>query len=160
MNLDRRRILMFAFAVASSSANETVRAESFKFDPIAVAKLRAGEIAREIEASKRDTSIPEPSREAVFNTGLLLQAGLRALLPIAERQDVALPGTPSPKDPIELVQAQENYKAVFASGADATPAQKREAFKAVETASWQLEREGYKSFAKAVSEWVAQQQRP
>src|SRR5262245_53290628 len=89
------------------------------FDPIVTAKLRAGEIAREITASTRDASTPEPSGEDIFNTGLLLQAGLRALLPVGERQGVALPGTSSPSDPQELVVAQENYKAVFESGAQA-----------------------------------------
>jgi hypothetical protein len=67
--------------------------QHFDFDPVAIAKLRAGEIAREIEGSVRDTSIPEPSRDSVFNTGLLLQAGLRALLPAQERLEVILPDT-------------------------------------------------------------------
>jgi hypothetical protein len=31
-------------------------------------------IAREIAASGRDASVPEPSRDEIFNTGLLLQA--------------------------------------------------------------------------------------
>jgi hypothetical protein len=127
------------------------------FDPIATAKLRAGEIAREITASARDASIPEPSREDIFNTGLLLQAGLRALLPVEERQGVALPGTPSPSDPQELVVAQENYKAVFESGAEATPVQKAIALKSIELATEQLQKGGYTSFAAAVAEWLRTQ---
>ena len=161
MEIDRRRAFLLALTIASNSINDSVRAQPhFDFDPVAIAKLRAGEIAREISATKRDRSVPKPSRDAVFNTGLLLQAGLRALLPVQERKDVALPGTPSSKDPIELVEAQENYKAVFASGAEATPAQRGVAFKAVELASRELASEGYKTFAKAASDWVAQQRAP
>jgi hypothetical protein len=127
------------------------------FDPIATAKLRVGEIVREITASARDASIPEPSREDLFNTGLLLQAGLRALLPVEERQGVALPGTPSQSDPQELVVAQENYKAVFESGAEATPVQKAIALKSIELATEQLQKGGYTSFAAAVAEWLRTQ---
>jgi hypothetical protein len=81
-------------------------------------------IAREISGSERDTSVSAPSWDTIFNTGLLLQAGLRALLPVQERQGVAVPGVASPSDPAELIKAQENYKAVFESGTEATPAQK------------------------------------
>jgi len=42
------------------------------FDPVATARLRAGEIARDITASGRDPSVPEPPQGEVFNTGLLL----------------------------------------------------------------------------------------
>ena len=124
------------------------------FDPIATAKLRAGEIVREIAASARDASIPEPSREDIFNTGLLLQAGLRALLPVEERQGVALPGTPSASDPQELVVAQENYKAVFESGAQATPAQTATALKSIELATQQLRSAGYTSLAAKLNDWL------
>jgi hypothetical protein len=127
------------------------------FDPIATAKLRAGEIAREITASARDASIPEPSREDIFNTGLLLQAGLRALLPVGERQGVALPGTPSPSDPQELVVAQENYKAVFESGSPATPAQTATALKSIDLATQQLRNAGYTSLAVRVNGWLRTQ---
>src|SRR5262249_6035230 len=91
------------------------------FDPVTTAKLRAVEIARAITASARDRSVPEPSHDEMFNAGLLLQAGLRALLPPQERQGVALPGTPTANDPKELTTAQENYKAVFESGVNAMP---------------------------------------
>jgi hypothetical protein len=128
-----------------------------EFDPIATAKLRAGEIARESTASARDASIPEPSSEDIFNTGLLLQAGLRALLPVEERQGVALPGTPSPSDPQELVVAQENYKAVFESGAQATHAQKATALKSIELAAQQLRNAGYTSLAARVDDWLRTQ---
>src|SRR5262245_49726534 len=110
-----------------------VRVEQISsFDPVAIAKLRAGEIAREITASPREPSIPEPSWQAIFDDGLLLQAGLRELLPVKERQGVAIPGAPSPKDSHELIEAQENYKAVFESGADATSAQRQVAVRAIQ----------------------------
>jgi hypothetical protein len=127
------------------------------FDPVATAKLRAGEIARRIVASPRDASVPEPSWEEMFDSGLLLQAGLRALLPIKERQGVALPGPPSPGDPEELVVAQENYKAVFESGAEATPAQKATALKSIELATQQLRNAGYTSLSATVNDWLRTQ---
>jgi len=40
------------------------------------------------------------------------------------REPKEMSAAPSPKDSLELVEAQENYKAVFTSGAEATPAQK------------------------------------
>jgi hypothetical protein len=127
------------------------------FDPVATARLRAGEVAREIAASGRDPSVPEPAPAEVFNAGLLLQAGLRALLPVSERQGVALPGGPSPTDPASPVEAQENYKAVFASGAEATPAQKATAIMAIKTAAQRLSSEGYTAFSQAISEWLKTQ---
>jgi hypothetical protein len=136
MGIDRRLALAVAAAVALGVAVDLPRAQNLSgFDPAATARLRAGEIAREIAASGRDASVPEPSRDDVFNTGLLLQAGLRALLPVRERQGIALPGTPSPSDPSELTVAQENYKTVFESGADAIPAQKATAIKSIELAA-------------------------
>jgi hypothetical protein len=128
------------------------------FDPAATAKLRAGEILREIVGSGRDASRPELAHDALFNTGLLLQAGLRALLPAHERQGVALPGTPSSSDPKELILAQENYKAVFETGAEATAAQRATAIASTELAVQQLERAGYTTFAKKVSDWLKTQQ--
>jgi hypothetical protein len=110
-----------------------------------------------IAASSRDTSVPEPSRDDIFNTGLLLQAGLRALLPVQERQGTALPGTPSPSDPSELIAAQENYKAVFESGADATPAQKATAIKSIALAAQQLRKGGYTLLAGKITDWLARQ---
>jgi hypothetical protein len=127
------------------------------FDPVATAKLRAGEIARRIVASPRDASVPEPLWEEMFDSGLLLQAGLRALLPIKERQGVALPGPPSPGDPEGLVVAQENYKAVFESGAEATPAQKATALKSIELATQQLRNAGYTSLSATVNDWLRTQ---
>jgi hypothetical protein len=160
VDIDRRRAFLMALAVAGTSTREPAKAQQrFDFDPIATAKLRAGEIAREISGSDRDTSVPEPSWDTIFNTGLLLQAGLRALLPIPERQGVALPGTPSPSDPIELIEAQENYKAVFESEVEATSGQKTIALKSIELASHQLEKEGYRRFSKTVSDWIGTQRR-
>jgi hypothetical protein len=151
----RRLALVIAWVIAGASvlspAQTQIRSD---FDPVAIAKLRAGEIAREIAGSERDQSVPAPSRDDTFNTGLLLQAGLRALLPVQERQGVALPGTPSPKDPQELTAAQENYRAVFESGADATPAQRATAIKSIELATRQLQRAGYVAFARRVADWL------
>ena len=144
-------ILAAAFALERGNTQQNL-----DFNPVAIAKLRAGEIAHKISESMRETSVPDPPSGAVFNTGLLLQAGLRALLPVNERGDVALPGAASPRDPIELIEAQENYRAVFASGAEASSAQKQAALKAIELASQQLSSEGYKLFSKEVSDWLAQ----
>ena len=160
MDIDRRRVFMIPFAGITIFAGESRAQEHYNFDPVAAAKLRAGEIAREISGSARDGSVPEPSKDAVFNTGLLLQAGLRALLPFQDRQDVALPGTPSSKDPPDLVAAQENYRAVFASSAEASPTQKKAALQAIELAAQQLSGEGYKVFSAAVSDWLVRQSRP
>jgi hypothetical protein len=160
VNVNRRQMFMVPLAGTTMLAEGTSAQGPYNFDPVALAKLRAGEIAREISGSVRDASVSEPSRDAVFTTGLLLQAGLRALLPIQERRDVALPGTPSSKDPPELIDAQENYKAVFASGREASPAQKKVALSAVESAAQQLSAEGYKMFSKAVFDWLRQQTRP
>jgi hypothetical protein len=127
------------------------------FDPVATARLRVGEIVREIVASGRDPSASEPSQTDVFNTGLLLQAGLRALLPVSERRGVALPGSPSPSDPAPLVEAQENYKAVFESAAVATAAQRATALAALRTAAHQLSSEGYTTFSRKISQWLKSQ---
>jgi hypothetical protein len=128
------------------------------FDPVALAQRQAGEIAREITASRRDDpSRPEPSQSEVFNVGLLLQAGARALLPVTAREDVALPGSPSPEDPKPLVEAPENYKAVFRSGTEATPAQRAAALKAIGAAAEQLSHEGYTEFSRRISEWIKTQ---
>jgi hypothetical protein len=158
MNINRRFAVLITLTMGLNATLNMTRAEDTPdFDPIATAKLRAGEIAREITASARDVSIPEPSREDIFNMGLLLQAGLRALLPVQERQGVALPGTPSASDPQELVVAQENYKAVFESGAQATPAQKTTAVKSIELATQRLRSAGYTSLAARVDDWLQTQ---
>jgi hypothetical protein len=158
MDINRRLALAAVAAIALGAAVDPLRAQNLSaFDPVATAKLRAGEITREITASSRDTSVPEPSRDDIFNTGLLLQAGLRALLPVQERQGIALPGTPSSSDPSELIAAQENYKAVFESGADATPAQKATAIKSIELAAQQLRKGGYTLLAGKITDWLVRQ---
>lgn len=149
---------MVPSVVGAGAAFEGSRAQSpSDFDAVGTARLRAGEIAREISASPRDPSVAEPSRDELFNTGLLLQAGLRALLPVQARQGVALPGTPSPHDPGDLIAAQENYKAVFESGGEATPTQRAAAFAALELATQQLRRGGYLVLAGKVADWVKTQ---
>jgi hypothetical protein len=158
MIVDRRRVFLIPFMTLGSLRSETsIAGGSHGFEPVAIAKLRAGEVAREITESGRDPGAPDVSSEAVFNTGLLLQAGLRALLPIEQRQDVALPGSPSTKDTRELVDAQQNYAAVFKSGAEATPPQREAALSAVRLAAQQLHAQGYQKLSKAISDWLAQQ---
>jgi hypothetical protein len=158
MGINRRVALAAVAAIALGAAVDPLRAQNpSAFDPVATAKLRAGEIAREIVASGRDMSVPEPSRDDIFNPWLLLQAGLRALLPVQERQGIALPGTPSPSDPSELIAAQENYKAVFESGADATPAQKATAIKSIELVAQQLRKGGYTLLADKITDWLVRQ---
>ncbi len=160
MKVNRRSAFMIALSLVGTSGLGRVRAQqSFAFDPVATAKLRAGEIARIIEESPRDPEFSEPARNAVFNTGLLLQAGLRALLPVQEREGVALPGAPSPNDPPELAEAQQNYQAVFQSKAGATPAQRAVALKAVDLAVLQLKNNGYMVLSNSVTGWVAAQRR-
>ncbi len=157
MSVSRRLALVIVSSVGLGChvMPDLARAQSpSDFDPVATAKLRAGEILREIVGSGRDASRPEPAHDELFNTGLLLQAGLRALLPVQERQGVALPGTPSPNDPRELIMAQENYTAVFESGAEATPAQRATAMASIALATQQLERAGYAVLAKKVIEWL------
>jgi hypothetical protein len=161
MSVNRRLALVIASSIGLGwrVMLDLARAQSpSDFDPVAAAKLRAGEILREIVGSGRDASRPEPSHDALFNTGLLLQAGLRALMPVREREGIALPGTPSPNDPKELVLAQENYKAVFESGMAATPAQRATAMASIELATQQLERAGYAMLAKKVIDWLRTQQ--
>lgn len=161
MGIDRRLVLVIASVIAAGAVLDLPRAQNpSDFDPIATARLRAGEIAREIAASGRDASVPEPTRDEIFNTGLLLQAGLRALLPVQARQGIALPGTPSPNDPRELIAAQENYKAVFESGAEATPAQRATAVRSIELAAQQLQGAGYTLLAGKVAAWLRTRRPP
>jgi cellulose biosynthesis protein BcsQ len=119
-----------------------------------LAKLPARQLHSEISSLKRDDSVPQPSVHELEDTSILLQAGLRALLPVQERKGVALPGTPSRNDPRELIKAQENYKAVFDSGIEATPEQRVIAIEAIEIASRQLEIAGYRLFSQTLSNWV------
>ena len=99
MDLDRRDACLLTLAAAGVTVfDPAIAQQPVGFDPVAFAKLRAGEIAREIANSPRDVSVPEPVRDTVFMTGLLLQAGLRAFLPVSQRQGVALAGAPAPTD--------------------------------------------------------------
>jgi hypothetical protein len=161
MRVNRRRVVVLIISSIGLGCRvmpDLAQAQSpSDFDPIATAKLRAGEILREIVGSGRDASRPEPAHDALFNTGLLLQAGLRALLPVQERRGVALPGTPSPNDPRELILAQENYTTVFESGKEATAAQRATAIASIELATQQLERAGYTAPAKKVIDWLRTQ---
>ena len=161
MGIDGRLAFVIAAVIAAGAVLDLARAQSLSdFDPIATARLRAGEITREIAASGRDGSVPEPSRDEIFNTGLLLQAGLRALLPVQARQGIALPGAPSPNDPRELAAAQENYKAVFESGVEATPEQRAMAVRSIELAAQQLRGAGYTLLAGKVADWLRARRPP
>src|SRR5580658_6662582 len=103
--IDRRDALTLTFAAAGVAVFDPASAQRpASFDPVAMAKLRAGEIAREIANSPRDAAVPEPAGDSVFTTGLLLQAGLRAFLLVSQRQGVALPGAPAQTDPPNLVE--------------------------------------------------------
>lgn len=99
-------------------------AELKSFDPIAIAKLRAGEIAREIEGGP---AIPPVLR--LCTTPSSTQACFSR--PDSGRCCRRLNGKASPKDPLELVEAQENYRAVFESGAEANAQHKTIAVTAV-----------------------------
>jgi hypothetical protein len=79
------------------------------------------------------------------------------LLPVQERRGVALPGTPAPSDSKELILAQENYKAVFESGMEATVAQRATAIASIELATQQLQRAGYTVLAEKVIDWLRTQ---
>ena len=118
-----------------------------------VAKEVIGNLTDAIKATPRDTSVPEPQGRATFNTALLLQAGLRALLPVGEREGIALPRI-FPNDAQELQNAQRNYAAVFESGKGATPEQGEVAFKAIELAAKQLDEQGYKTAAAVVNKFL------
>jgi hypothetical protein len=89
-------LLVLGYTTFSLSHAQTVAA----FDPVSTARLRAGELTRAITGSPREESIVEPPRQQVFETALLLQAGLRALLPVEQRHDVALPGAPGQMIPL------------------------------------------------------------
>lgn len=122
------------------------------FDPHALAKLRIGELVEEIKQAERIVSLPQSPD--LFFSALLLQAGLRALLPLSERQGVALPGSPNPKEPRELTEAQQNYAEVFRSGKEATPRQKAVARRAIAESAKQLRSQGYTKAADTIDTWL------
>jgi hypothetical protein len=121
----------------------------------ALAKLRIGEIVEEIKQSGRISQESEPGN--LFSTALLIQAGLRALLPPAERVGVALPGAPNPNDPQDLSKAQQNYTAVFDGGKEATKAQRDVALNAVAGGARQLQKQGYQKAAMVLTTWLQNQ---
>jgi hypothetical protein len=69
----------------------------------------------------------------------------------------ALPGTPSPSDSRELVEAQENYKVVFASGMEANAEQRAKALRAIELAAERCEMVGYTALARQIRPWMRTQ---
>jgi hypothetical protein len=122
---------------------------------MALAKLRIGEIVEAIKQSGRVSKEREPDN--LFSTALLIQAGLRALLPPAERVGVAMPGLPNPKDPQALRKAQQNYAAVFEGGKEATKAQRDVALNAVAEGARQLQKAGYEKAASILTTWLQNQ---
>jgi hypothetical protein len=75
-------------------------------------------------------------------------------MPFHARVRIALPGTPSPSDPGELIAAQENDKAVFASGANATSAQKSGGDQIDRVGAQQLRKGGYTLLTGKVTDWL------
>jgi hypothetical protein len=139
----------------SAKPAETNIFETKPFDPMALAKLRIGEIVEAIKQSGRVSKEREPDN--LFSTALLIQAGLRALLPPAERVGVAMPGLPNPKDPQALRKAQQNYAAVFEGGKEATKAQRDVALNAVAEGARQLQKAGYEKAASILTTWLQNQ---
>lgn len=129
------------------------------FNPTTVAKEVIGELTDSIRATHRDAGVSEPQGRQTFNSALLLQAGLRALLPVSERQGVALPKI-FPKDPPALQAAQRNYAEVFASAQEATPEQRAAGLNAVLLAARELADQGYERLADAINRFLVSQTSP
>ena len=125
------------------------------FDAEAVAKLRIGELVEAIKFSGQASSIK--SETNLIPPALLIQAGLRTLLPLIQREGVALPGPANPNDPKELVAAQSNLTAVFQSGKAATTQERNLALGAVAKGARQLQDNGYSKAASTLQAWLKAQ---
>jgi len=78
MSVNRRLAARHRISIAWDAAPRSIssRAESpSDFDPVATAKLRAGEIVREIVEADVMHLVRRPARDELLTTGLLLQAG-------------------------------------------------------------------------------------
>lgn len=127
------------------------------FRPIPVAKELIGNLTDSIKETDRDLSVPLPENpRATFNTALLLQAGLRALLLVEEREGIAEPKI-FDRDPEFLQKAQTNFLEVLRSGKNATDEQRESALESVDLAAKQLFEQGYKKLAVNVSQFVSEQ---
>lgn len=149
----RRRALVISLCVLLSFERAGAQVTS-DFDPVGFAKLRAGEIARAIRDSPRQAATREVDQADLFVIGLLLQAGLRALLPVSEREGVALPGEPGTADPEDLVRAQRNAQIVLRSGREAMPAERAIALAAVRKAAEDMSARGYRVLSEEIFRWL------
>jgi hypothetical protein len=105
--------LIFSATASSAPGGST---PVVKFDPVSTAKMVIGELVNETGSQ--------------FSDALILQAGLRILLPASERQGVAEPKI-LPNDPPTLQKAQFIVKDLFSSGRDPTPAERQFAYSIV-----------------------------
>ena len=125
---------------------------SIPFDPEAVAKLRVGELVEAIKISGQIGSIKQGTN--LTPTALLIQAGLRTLLPPTQREGVALPGPANPNDAKELIDAQSNLTEVFKSGKVVSPQERIVALRAVAQGAQQLQADGYIKAAAILLDWL------
>ena len=128
---------------------------STPFDAVAVSKLRIGELVEAIKQSGQ-TGITK-SGTNLIPPALLIQAGLRTLLPPTQREGVALPGPANPNDPKELIMAQSNLTAVFKGGKVSTPKERKLALRAVAQGARQLQADGYSKAAGLLQAWLKEQ---
>lgn len=125
------------------------------FDPEATARLRTGEMVEAIRATGRQVTA-RPAEGDVLLPALLIQAGLRTLLPPPKRGGLALPGEPGADDPESLIRAQKNLSLVYQSGKEASPDQRAVAKQAIDTAATMLWHEGYLKTASLLWGWLKQ----
>jgi hypothetical protein len=128
---------------------------SIPFDPEVVAKLRVGELVEAIKISGQIESIKQGTN--LIPPALLIQAGLRTLLPPTQREGVALPGPANPNDPKELIAAQSNLTEVFKGGKVVTPQERIVALRAVAQGARQLQADGYIKAAAILLDWLKDQ---
>jgi hypothetical protein len=116
------------------------------------ALLPIGELVASIKATPRDQSVAPPQEHTIFNTALVLQAGLRVLaLTAEERKKVAFPPKSFPNDPEELKIAQKNWAEVLESGKEqASHHQQLAAMESVSLAITQISQQGYLDYAEGV----------
>ncbi|WP_424184810.1 hypothetical protein [Synechococcus sp. WH 5701] len=137
----------FHFMIASSAGFDT------PFDPVATASLRTGEMVNAIKRSGRQD--PSSSEPDLIPSALLIQAGLRGLLPPSERTGIAMPGKPDSNDPEPLVKAQSNMMKIYQSGSEANTEQRMIAIQAVIEGASMLEKYGYTKAASILIQWAA-----
>ena len=128
---------------------------STPFAAEAVAKLRIGELVDAIKISNQPGTTK--SETNLIPPALLIQAGLRTLLPPSQREGVALPGPANPKDAKELIAAQSNLTQVFQGGKMATSQERKIALGAVAQGARQLQADGYIKAAGILQDWLKKQ---